>query len=86
MRWRILRQVQGEAAVAGFQLTGAAAGGVGVVAQLARAMDAFDGFGGDAVVEGIDHAADGAAVEQGGRATDDLNALDIDRVRGTAWS
>ncbi len=76
-------QVQGEGAVAGFQFAGAAAGGVGAaVAQFTSTVNAFDGFGGDAVVEGIDHAADGAAaIEQGGRATHDFDAVDVDRVQ-----
>ena len=80
---RIGVQVQGEGAVTGFQLARAAAGGVGAaVAQLARAVDAFDGLGGDAIVEGIDHATDGAAaVQQGGRAAHDFNAVNVDRVQ-----
>ncbi len=45
-------------------------------------MDAFDRCIRDAVVEGVDHATDGvAAVEQGGRAADDLDAVDSDRVQ-----
>ncbi len=70
--------VQGEVAVAGLQCAGAATGGVGAaVAQFAAAVDAVDGFAGDAVVEAVHHPADGiAAVEQGGRAAYHFQALD----------
>ncbi|MNM70209.1 hypothetical protein D3C81_818340 [compost metagenome] len=76
-------QVQGEAAVTGLQLAGAAAGGVGTaIAQFARPVNAVDGRGRDAVVEAVDHPADGvAAVEQCGRAADDFDALDGGRVQ-----
>ncbi|MNP05433.1 hypothetical protein D3C76_973870 [compost metagenome] len=76
-------QVQGEGTVARLQLAGAAARGVGAtVAQFAGTVDAFDRCIRNAVVEGVDHATDGvAAVEQGGRATDDLDAVDGDRVQ-----
>ena len=76
-------QVQGKRAVTGFQLACAAARGVGAaITQLACTLNAVDGFGGDAVVEGVDHATDGvAAVEQGGRATDDFDALNVDRIQ-----
>ena len=76
-------QVQGEAAIAGFQLARTAAGGVGApVAQLAGTMNALHRRVGDAVVEGVDHPADGiATVEQGGRAAHDLDALDVHRVQ-----
>ncbi|MNZ89839.1 hypothetical protein D3C78_1087750 [compost metagenome] len=76
-------QVQGKAAIAGFQLAGAAACGVGTaVAQLASAMNAVDGVGGDAVVEAVDHATNGiATVEQGGRAADDFDAIYGGRVQ-----
>ncbi|MND68985.1 hypothetical protein D3C80_604440 [compost metagenome] len=44
-------------------------------------MNAVDGFGRDAVVEGIDDATNGiATVEQGGRAADDFDAFDRYRV------
>nr|GEZ39842.1 hypothetical protein [Tanacetum cinerariifolium] len=77
-------QVQGESAVARFQLPGAAARGVGpAVAQFARTVDALDGFDGDAIIEGVDHAADGAAaVEQRGGPANDLDALNGQRVAG----
>ena len=76
-------QVQSEVAVTGFELTGAAAGGVGAaVAQLTRTVNAVDGGIGDAVVEGVDHAADGiAAIQQRRWAADDFNPLDGDRVQ-----
>jgi len=76
-------QVQGEGAITGFQFASTAAGGgCAAVAQFARAVNAFDGFGGDAVVEGVDHAADGvAAVQQGRRAAHDFDALNVDRVQ-----
>ena len=55
-------QVQGESAVTGFQFAGTAAGGVGAaVAQFASAVDALDRRVRNAVVEGVDHAADGIA-------------------------
>jgi len=75
--------MQREHAVAGLQFAGAAAGGVrAAVAQLAGTVDAFDSFGGDAVIEGIDHATDGAAaIQQRGGAPHDLDALHIDRVQ-----
>jgi len=76
-------QVQGEDTVAGFQLASTAAGGIGAaVAQFTGTLDALDGGVRDAIVEGVDHAADGvAAVEQGSRATDDLDAVDGHRVQ-----
>ncbi len=76
-------QMQGEGAVAGFQLAGAAAGGVGAaVAQLTGAVNAFDGFGGNAVVEAVDHAANGiSTVEQRCRAANDFNTVGVDRVQ-----
>ncbi|MNV53875.1 hypothetical protein D3C71_1460380 [compost metagenome] len=76
-------QVQGEGTVAGLQLASAAAGGVGAaVAQFTGTVDALDGGIRDAIVESIDYAADGvAAVEQGSRATDDLDAVDGHRVQ-----
>ena len=55
-------QVQGESAVARFQFAGTAAGGRGAaITQFTGAMNPVDGFGRDAIVEGIDHAADGIA-------------------------
>ena len=75
--------MQGEGAITGFQFARAAARGVGAaVAQFTCTVNAVDGGSGDAVVKGIDHAADGvAAVQQGGRATDDFDALNVDRVQ-----
>ena len=75
--------MQGESPIAGLQLAGAAAGGVGAaVAQLAGAVDPLDGRVGNAVVEGVDHTADGiAAIEQGCRAADDFDAFDVDRIQ-----
>ncbi|MCY1409369.1 hypothetical protein D9M71_247170 [compost metagenome] len=80
---RVGIQVQGEPAVAGFQLARAAACCVGAaIAQLAGTLNAVYGLGRDAVIESIDHATDGIApIEQGGGATDDLDALDVDRVQ-----
>ncbi|MNH29932.1 hypothetical protein D3C79_901900 [compost metagenome] len=74
--------MQGEGAVAGLQFAGAAAGGVGTaITQLASAVDAFDGGLGDAVVERIDHPAYRiAAIQQGGGAADDFDALHGHRV------
>ncbi|MNG90257.1 hypothetical protein D3C79_491460 [compost metagenome] len=76
-------KVQGKRAVASFQLARAAAGGVGAaVAQFAGTVDAFDGAVGNAVVERVDHAADGvAAIEQGGGAANDLDPFDGDRIQ-----
>ncbi|MCY1410036.1 hypothetical protein D9M71_253990 [compost metagenome] len=76
-------QVQGEGTVAGLQLAGAATGGVGAaVAQFTSTLNALDGRVRNAVVEGVDHAADGVtAIEQGGRAADDLDTVDADRVQ-----
>ncbi len=46
-------------------------------------MDALDRRVRDAVVEGVDHAADGVtAIQQGGRAADDFDAIDRHRVQG----
>ncbi|MOA31204.1 hypothetical protein D3C78_1523510 [compost metagenome] len=75
-------QVQGEAAVAGFQRSCCRSGGVSAaVAQFAAAVQAVHCVTGDAVVETVDHTADGiAAVEQGGRAAHDFHAFDGIRV------
>ncbi|BBP83171.1 hypothetical protein PHLH8_28130 [Pseudomonas sp. Pc102] len=77
-------QVQGEVAVAGFQLAGGASSGVGAaVAQFATAVQAVRRLGGDAVVEGVDHAAHRiAAIQQCRRAAHHLDALGIGRVIG----
>lgn len=76
-------QVQSELTVASLEFAGAAARGVGAaVTQLTGTVDAVDGLGRDAIVEGVDHPADGAAaIEQGCRAANDFNALDVDRVQ-----
>lgn len=79
---RVGVQVQGKITVTGFQFARAAACGIGAaIAQLAAAMHAVDRFGGDAIIEGIDHATyRAAAVQQGGRAAYDLDALGVGRV------
>ncbi|MNZ66823.1 hypothetical protein D3C78_850560 [compost metagenome] len=75
-------QVQGEAAIAGLQRARGAARGVGAaIAQLAASVQAVHRLAGDAVVEAVDHTADGiAAIEQSGRAAHDFHALDGIRV------
>ncbi|MNS93656.1 hypothetical protein D3C72_1278410 [compost metagenome] len=76
-------QVQGKAAIAGFQFAGAAAGGVGpAIAQLAGTLNTVDGRGGNAVIKAIDHSTNGvAAIEQGSGTTDDFDALNGRRVQ-----
>ncbi|KAG1384987.1 hypothetical protein G6F59_017679 [Rhizopus arrhizus] len=69
--------MDGEGAVAAFPLDGAGAGIVcAAVAAADVAMDAIDGFGGNAVVQRVDDAADGvAAIQQGGGPAQDLDAV-----------
>lgn len=84
LNWRLLAsRCRAKAPSPASSFVYAAASGVGAaVTQFTGTVDALDRRVRDAVVEGVDHPANGvAAVKQGGRATDDFDALDGYRVQ-----